>query len=461
MAEIFGAVVGGVALSTQLTQCGKKIRKAIKKIKSSRRDISELADDTVIFAGLCEGFLRACADGREAHIGRSSSIGSLNIWIKKTLAGLHELLRKVEALKHDPRYRSWQDTLIAYLEWFFSTSSVKHLRANMAVARESINGFSNLMCIQKLNEELRMLRIALTRPMSRAEIERNLRLEIEEKIDLVKQAIKIKNSVHRTRTRQLRAATRNITQNQPKGHSIDFVSAPTELLRFTTSLDTFAEEVLSSRQSSRRTNSSRASDYISTISEPSTSTPQRPSMPATTSGINIETSSSISTVSTNSNQTPILDPSSISSAPAIYDDTPEPRSSHKSANKPIYSSGGTVERFDMRAREYINDPDGTILSPPKVKPHYASTSIRKETQIGRHTITLDATEFTMNTHSLRVDNYEVGLKFFQTLKEHQDKLDRLDQVLGKGDEYWYGIPDWVITPTGVTMQATALGIRDV
>ena len=190
MADILGAVGAGIALCTTLTQCGLAIRRATKRIKNSRRDIAELSNETVIFAGLCEDFLRTCADDHQAKSSAFSSIGTLNIWIERTITGLRKLLRKVEALRPDPRYRySIQDTLIAHLEWFFSKDAVKSLRASLTIARANMTGFSNLMCIRKLNEELRWLKCALTNKTRRKEIENKLGMRIENKIDIVQQAM--------------------------------------------------------------------------------------------------------------------------------------------------------------------------------------------------------------------------------------------------------------------------------
>ena len=74
---------------------------------------------------------------------------------------------------------------------------------------------------------------------------------------------------------------------------------------------------------------------------------------------------------------------------------------------------------------------------------------------------LTTTEFTLNGRSLHVDNYEYGLQFFQALKEQPEKLDGLDEALVRGEEDWYGIPDWVINPSEVTTRAATSGVRDV
>lgn len=183
--------LGCIALLSPLLKCGKEIRKAVKRIRSSRRDILDLADDTIIFTGLCEDFLReACAHDGGAYADRSLPIEFLSDWITRTSRGLEEILQKVQALKSNPTARlSLEQKLIAYLEWLFSKSLVEYLRKNMSVLRESINGFSNLMCIQKLNEELRWLKTALADPMHCKEVEAKWGMSIDAKIKLVQSAV--------------------------------------------------------------------------------------------------------------------------------------------------------------------------------------------------------------------------------------------------------------------------------
>jgi hypothetical protein len=190
MAEVFGAVAAGVALCTELTKLGRAIHKATKRIKNAGRDIAELTDETVIFAGLCEDFLRTCADDHDAESSAVSSILPLNAWVKRTSTGLCDLLRKVEAIGPEPMHQySIQNTLIAHIEWFFSKETVRRLRDSLTVARASMSGFSNLMCIRKLNEELHMLGAALSNRTSRKDIELRFGMSVEEKIRMVKQAM--------------------------------------------------------------------------------------------------------------------------------------------------------------------------------------------------------------------------------------------------------------------------------
>jgi hypothetical protein len=190
MAEIFGAVAAGIALCNQLTQFGIAIHRATKDIKNSRRDIIKLADETILFASSSEDFLRFCADDHQAKSTATCSIRPLTAWIRKTKTGLFKLLDNVEALRSDPINRpSLQKVLIAYLMWYFSKKEVKCLRVSLNIARASMNGYSNLMCIQKLKEELQLLRRALKNAAIRKEVEKKFGISVEDKIKLVEHAM--------------------------------------------------------------------------------------------------------------------------------------------------------------------------------------------------------------------------------------------------------------------------------
>jgi hypothetical protein len=190
MAEIFGAVAAGLTICTQLAQLGNAIRKGVKRIKNARKDVLELSDEAVLFAGLCEDFLRTCDDHREPKSKAFTSLDRLVAWLEQPESALSELLEKVKALIRDPKYQySWQEKCIAKIEWFGSKGAVKRLRASLSIARSSISGYSNLMCIQKLNEELRMLHLATRCDENRRIVQAQLGMTLEKKIDIVERAM--------------------------------------------------------------------------------------------------------------------------------------------------------------------------------------------------------------------------------------------------------------------------------
>ena len=95
----------------------------------------------------------------------------------------------------------------------------------------------------------------------------------------------------------------------------------------------------------------------------------------------------------------------------------------------------------------MNNPQGNILSPPILRPRSPPTVPAKTLQIGEYLITLEATQLKINCHSLSVNDYDVGLAFFEALKQHPQELDSLDKALKRGDEGWEGITGWIVNPS--------------
>ncbi|KAJ8111518.1 hypothetical protein OPT61_g5914 [Boeremia exigua] len=451
--EVAGLALAGLALIGPLTKCGIEVKETFKKIKSSRRDISKLADDTVIFAGLCTDFLQICANEHKAHADKSAPIKCLIAWIRKMLKALRKILQKVKALDQSPL--SLQDKIIAYIEWFFSTSTVERLRANINFASVNIQGFTNVMFIEKINEELRMLKRALKQPSKHKEIEGDLGMSIGEKIDLLKKSIEIKTCVHETSKEKLKAAKSAVTEKPSRSYSDNFVPAIDKLFVFETSFNTFSEEVLPSRQPSRWVRRPKAS---SNQYAPRASTRPHTSTSSTSTGIDNASIPSASILSSRSDSTSRAACSSMSSNSSNPRNIPEPLTVQTPKDRQTLN-GST--RTGTQAKEYFNDPKGTILSPPKAKVRDASASQQKEAHLGRHTITLNATEIVVNKRSLHMDDYQMGLRFFETLLNHEDKLDLLTRAIRAGVEDWDGIPGWVVQPSKGTTRTVTSSVRDV
>lgn len=188
MAEIFGAVAAGITVCHELSRLAKVIREATKTIQNSRKDIAELSDETVIFTGLYGAFLQTCEDDPKACQKTVSSLRRLKSWANSTIHGLQKILDKVAILRLDRQVRySITDTLRAELKWLFGRKAVMLLRTSLSVARQSIEGFSNLMCLGKLNEQLDMLRIALKSASKRQAVEQKFGMSVEDKIESLQQ----------------------------------------------------------------------------------------------------------------------------------------------------------------------------------------------------------------------------------------------------------------------------------
>jgi hypothetical protein len=266
----------------------------------------------------------------------------------------------------------------------------------------------------------------------------------------------------------INTAKDEVTHLQTKGSAVDTIAAVDKLMDLTKAFDAYAEEILPSRRSSRRSKSFVSNNAASPVCrgvpperQRSSSTLSQPrgrlfpnSVRTNLREYGNQNNSSSSTVPTNSSEHPIIIPSSMSDTSSRFEEIVASRPSQKNPNTPKVKAGMSFERPHMRTREYINNPDGDILSPPIVKPDNRYTKKRK---IGRHTIMLNFASFYLNENFLKVvgpDSYELANMFFSALIKHNDKLDELDQILSDRDRVssnykWNGIPGWEITSNGV------------
>lgn len=183
MAEIFGAVAAGLAVCHEMSRLANTIRKITKAIKNAPKDISTLTDETVIFTGLYAAFLQLCEEDPKTYHGAATSIKRLKVWADVTIERLHTILKEGEALSPDSEYLyPLGHTAKAHWKWLVRRNVVTRLRNSLNVARQCIEGFTNIMCIRKLNEELSLLRNALTNLVERRAHEQRLGMTLEEKI---------------------------------------------------------------------------------------------------------------------------------------------------------------------------------------------------------------------------------------------------------------------------------------
>jgi hypothetical protein len=183
---IFGGVAAVCTLSAELIRLSHSLRKMIKSINYASRDISKIAEEMIIFAEQFGGFLRVCSDSPASTTPSSFSPTSLISWTKRATHGLRKLLREVKALTSDVKYDySIVERVTAHLKWYFSKDSVKCFRASLRVARESMNGFTNVRLIEKLDEQLLFLKRAI-REGNRKALEAELGMTVEERIEYLK-----------------------------------------------------------------------------------------------------------------------------------------------------------------------------------------------------------------------------------------------------------------------------------
>lgn len=190
MAEIFGAVAAGIAVCHEMCQLAKAIREAAKDIKNAPRDVATLTDETIIFTGLYSTFLKTCEDNSGTCRGATPSITRLKVWAESTIERLRKLLQEADAISPTSNTRySLRKTTKASIKWLVKRNVVVALKASLDVARQSIEGFTNLMCIRKLNEELAILRDALTNLERRRVLERKLDMTLEYKIQSIETSL--------------------------------------------------------------------------------------------------------------------------------------------------------------------------------------------------------------------------------------------------------------------------------
>jgi hypothetical protein len=180
---IFGGITAGVTLSAEIIRLSRSLREMIKSIKYARDDINKVAEEMFIFAEQLGQFLRTCSDSPLSTPFVSFSPESLVSWTKGATRGLKRLLREVKALTSDVRYDySIVERVTAHVKWYFSKGSMKRFRASLRVARESMNGFTNIRVIEKLNEQLIFLKQAI-REGNRTKIEAELGMTVEKSIE--------------------------------------------------------------------------------------------------------------------------------------------------------------------------------------------------------------------------------------------------------------------------------------
>jgi hypothetical protein len=273
----------------------------------------------------------------------------------------------------------------------------------------------------------------------------------------------------------------SMKEQQSKGTS-EFDITRRDLSVFTKAFETYGKQILPVSKHPRHrsgSNGGTISDSEATLSQatPRSSRSRNPNSNSTL-GRSSHTSRYITTISghTKSSQTPC---STVSDMPIVEvsirpDAEPivsradgettrlistEERSGQKeTVSAPLLN--GLFKSMDTKSREYINDPDGNILSPPKVKSPLKNP-IPKLQKIGRHTIMLSATEFRINDRSFGMSSYETADDLFSAILLKRDLVDELVKVVngGYGNIIWDCIPGWFASPGKVTRPSKNSGIK--
>lgn len=228
-----------------------------------------------------------------------------------------------------------------------------------------------------------------------------------------------------------------------------------DVLDFADSFETFLEQIVPAKSTSRRAHSSASSEASS----------DRHNFFRRTSAHTQPTSSSSSNSSISMSGQPR---SRFPIQPISPTDVLVRQTTHARHNEcPVQPQNdlrpqpNDTGRVDIHTSfEVSRQANRADVSPPG--PLRLNRVPRGET-IGRHAISLSTNYFRLNEHSLKVNNYVVANRFYDDLLLHRDRLDELDVILSlQGDDReWFVIPGWRIHLGRVTLLAKALGIRDV
>lgn len=180
--EVAGIVAAGVGLVPVVVQTARSLRKAAKSIKLARRELEDLTNEMTIFTSIYHQFLMICSKRMKTDKRALSALNLLISWAKKAKLDFQKLSQHVDALTtHPMQPHSTTENITAHVKWYLQKSTLEYLRASLIVARQSMVGFSNLCNIERLDEELAMLKSILT-PQQRLQIKEKFGMPVEELI---------------------------------------------------------------------------------------------------------------------------------------------------------------------------------------------------------------------------------------------------------------------------------------
>lgn len=184
--EPFSVAAAAVTLCPVIIGITSSLCNAAKSIKYARRELEDLTNEMLIFSVLYRQFLELCSKNKKDKQA-SSARKRLKSWAEKAIFDFEKLSRHVDALSTKPlQHHSATETLTAHFKWYLKKSTLKYFRASLIVARQSMLGFINICNIERLDEELAMLRSVLTRK-EKLDIEKKTGKTVEELIQLLQQ----------------------------------------------------------------------------------------------------------------------------------------------------------------------------------------------------------------------------------------------------------------------------------
>jgi hypothetical protein len=185
MAEIFGTIAAAVALGPIVLQLSRSLRDGARSIKFARRELEELTNEMQGFTALYCDFHNACSTRKRQTGLVLSAQKRLADWTKKAIEDFKELSYTVDALSTEPIYQHTTfQVAVAHYDWYRSKSYLEYLRASLSVARQSMNGFTNICNMELLDEQIMYLKSLLTVKQKR-EIEKEFGMPLGKRIEVL------------------------------------------------------------------------------------------------------------------------------------------------------------------------------------------------------------------------------------------------------------------------------------
>ncbi|KAH8730839.1 hypothetical protein GQ44DRAFT_756164 [Phaeosphaeriaceae sp. PMI808] len=252
---VVGAVAAGVSLGAEILRLSNLLRKMVRKIRYAPRDIMKLMTEMEVFSGIYEDFYTICISDRR---GRRLSTKRLETWCKNVISSGKELVERVRVLAGCSQ-ESKIKKVAAHLKWYLSGHEVKYLRSSLNLARESMTAFSNLQIIEKLREEIKILRAIVT-PRERQVKEAQLGMSVEKRLKVLKQMKRLSSIRHHRREqrhvidRRLQELKHEIIEYDKNVHLTAALALPKaeQLFEFTRIVEQHIEDSLPAQRSGTR-----------------------------------------------------------------------------------------------------------------------------------------------------------------------------------------------------------------
>ncbi|KAF2830568.1 hypothetical protein CC86DRAFT_463847 [Ophiobolus disseminans] len=289
--EVFGGIAAGITLGAEILRLSRSLLKMAKRIRYARREILKLVKEMGVFADLYEDFYAVCISDQRRKVRPIASTRRLVDWTQEATHAFKKLLDQVRALADDSRY-SMLETFTAHMKWFFSESDVKYLRSSLSVARESMRGFSNITFIATIDEEMDLLRATIAQGDRQRlqDMGVQLGMSVEDRLNELKQTSRHRRTQRHAINSRIQEAVELLEQQRKKASDSDVIPETKGLIKFTTTVESYAESVrkrrkrnstmtIHSEQDSARADSVQPT-YSATSSVP-TSKPSSFSVPIT------------------------------------------------------------------------------------------------------------------------------------------------------------------------------------